>query len=103
MKAPACRRTTGGSWYRPSWREMVSYAANGAYQRALIALELLAQVADVHVKRAFVGSGATLVQHGGELVASDGAARGASQHLEYVELDGGDFDGLVLAPDLAGG
>ena len=83
--------------------ELVAHAADRADQRALVAFQLLAQVADVHIERALVRRGVALVEHGGQLVARDRAPGRAHQHFQNVELDGGDLDGLVLAPDLARG
>src|ERR1039458_6363099 len=67
------------------------------------ALQLLAQMTDVHIEKAIVGCGFALEESPGDLFAGDDAAGGAHEHFEEIELKRGGLDGRVGDPGLAGG
>src|SRR5215469_6888233 len=107
MKAPGCKRskaayrqreTSGARSVHPG--KYVSYAANRP-DEAWPAIELLPQMADVHIEKAIVGRGLALKQRSGDLVARDDAPRGSNKHLQQIELRRGEFDPLPGAPHFA--
>src|SRR5215831_3324462 len=60
-----------------------------------MALQLLSEMTDVHVERALVRGGGTLIESGRQLVAADGSSGGTNENLEYVELQRGDCERLA--------
>src|ERR1017187_4687723 len=83
-------RTTAGFWRRGSSfgrgvlgraAELIAHAANG-FDEIVAALQLLAQVADVHVDGAIEGCGFAVIEILHEGVAGEDAAGGAHQHFE---------------------
>jgi len=80
----------------------ISDAPHGLDQRSIRAFQLLPQMANMHIQRAFVGRGLALVQNRRQLIARYSAAGRSHQELENVKFNRGDFDSLAMAPDLAG-
>src|SRR5579871_5995251 len=80
--------------------ELVTDAADGFDQR-LAAVQLFAQMADVHVERAIEGRRFAAVKIFHECVAGKNVARGAHQQLKDVELESGEIDGLTGGEDFA--
>src|ERR1039458_10688376 len=67
------------------------------------ALELLAQMTNMHIEKTIVRCGIALEESPGDLVAGDDAAGGAHEHFQQVELQRGELDGRAGGPGLAGG
>src|ERR1039458_9045163 len=109
------RRTARTTWMRiAAWRwrsanmrrmgraaELIAHAANGL-DEIVAALQLLAQVADVHVDGAIEGCGFAVIEILHEGVAGEDAAGGAHQHFENIEFEGGEFDAFAVGDHFAG-
>src|ERR1019366_4746398 len=67
------------------------------------ALELLAQMTNMHIEKTIVRCGIALEESPGDLVARDDAAGGAHKHFEEIELKRGELDGRAGGPGLASG
>ncbi len=81
--------------------ELVAHAANGLDER-IAGLQLLAQMADVHVDGAIERRGLAVVEILHQGVARKHASGGAHQHFQNVELEGGQLHALAGGEDLAG-
>src|SRR6266702_1055979 len=81
--------------------EDISHSPDGTNQSAPT-LELFAQMTYVHIEKTIVGRSFAFEQGGGDFVARDDAAGGADEHIEQVELHGGEFYRSAGTPDLTG-
>src|SRR5579872_7019078 len=108
--SPGCTRTTAGSWRTAcscrrgilgAAAELITHAADGLDER-IAAVELLAQVADVHVDGAIEGRSLAIVKVLHEGVAREYAAGRAHQHFEDIEFEGGELHLLSVGDDFTG-